>query len=194
MYIIYLHGFLSGSQALKATQLKNFLVGREGFTFRAPDFPDTPAEAETALLEFFTELKAQADRQGDRLGVFGSSMGGFFATLFAQRFDFKAVLINPCVHPQDYFKALTGEQYNPYNDHHFELKPQMLDDLKRMDSEIALEPWRYAVFLQQGDEVLDYKRAQAFYQGAQIEVQEGGCHAFDNFPRIIERALAFLAA
>lgn len=192
MRIIYLHGFLSGSQALKATQLKDYLLGREGYTFTAPDFPDTPAEAEKALIEFFTKVKGECDKAGGQIGVFGSSMGGFFATLFSHRFDYKAVLINPCVHPQDYFKALTGPQYNPFNDHHFVLKPEMLDDLKRMDSEIVLEPERFAIFLQQGDEVLDYHRAQAFYQGAQIEVQPGGCHAFENLPAIIERALAFL--
>lgn len=189
MRIVYLHGFLSGSQALKANQLRSYLQGREGFSFIAPDFSDTPAEARQDLEAFFTDLRAQSP---EPIGVFGSSMGGFFATLLAEKFDFKAVLLNPCVHPQEYFQDLTGPHYNPYNDHHFELRPEMLTDLLRMDQSIVVNPKRFAVFLQSGDEVLDYTKSLSFYKGAFIELQEGGCHSFRDFPAIIERALNFL--
>ncbi len=189
MRIVYLHGFLSGSQAVKARQLQAHLQDKAGFSFTAPDFSDTPAEAQRDLNAFFTSFRAQS---AEPFGVFGSSMGGFFATLFAEKFDFKAVLLNPCVHPQEYFQQLTGPHYNPYNDHHFELRPEMLDDLLLMDQSIVVDPRRFAVFLQSGDEVLDYTKALSFYAGASIELQPGGCHSFDNFPAIIDRALSFL--
>ena len=56
----------------------------------------------------------------------------------------------------------------------------------------TLRPHRYAVFVQTDDEVLDYQRAVKFYQGSQVTITPGGCHAYENFSADIPAALEFL--
>ena len=46
-------------------------------------------------------------------------------------------------------------------------------------------PERYWLFVETGDEVLDYREAVAFYDGALQEVVRGGDHALSSFPERI---------
>ena len=52
-------------------------------------------------------------------------------------------------------------------------------------------PERYFLMVQSGDDVLDYRRAVAFYQGAWQFVQGGGDHAFAGFEAQIPAILRF---
>ena len=98
MQIAYIHGFLSGSQAVKSRILKQYLaVHHPHIGFLAPDFPDTPQEAYEELCSF----TRRALEYGE-LALVGSSMGGFMSTLLSIKFKVRAVLLNPCIHPQDY--------------------------------------------------------------------------------------------
>ena len=192
MHIVYLHGFLSGGKSIKGQILAQMLptLNFSG-TYHAPDYPDRPDLAVAFLQDFFTKLKAS----GEGIGVFGSSMGGFWASIFAERFDFKAVLINPCVCPATLIPQLSGqEQENPYSHEHFTLTPAHVTLMQNFETELRdhLTPSRYLVLLQDGDEVLDFRQAQSFYQGADIKVSTGGCHAFDNFAAVVPDGLRFL--
>lgn len=191
MLISYIHGFLSGSAAVKARQLREYLRGRPGMDFSAPDFPDTPREAWQALCAFCDEAHAAAPG----FCLVGSSMGGFFATLLQCRYGCPVALINPCVHPQDYFASLVGPHVNPVTGTHFELRHDMLDFLAELDRQAAdYLPGRTLVLLQSGDEVLDYRRALDFYARSTIVLSEGGCHAYENFPERLESIVEFFAA
>ena len=91
MHICYIHGFLSGSAAVKSTILKNYIKeSRPDLTFSAPDFPDTPKEAHDALIAYFEDLT----KKYPEIGLVGSSMGGFFSTLLSGVFGFRSVLLN----------------------------------------------------------------------------------------------------
>ena len=189
MHICYIHGFLSGSAAVKSTILKNYIKeSRPDLTFSAPDFPDTPKEAHDALIAYFEDLT----KKYPKIGLVGSSMGGFFSTLLSGVFGFRTVLLNPCVHPQDYFQNLIGDHVNTVTGERFTLKPQMLDTLKALDASIAFNPCKIKVYLQDGDEVLDYKKSLSFYNKSEIVLMHGGCHAFTDFIDIVPEALAFL--
>lgn len=188
MIIAYIHGFLSGPNAIKATILKNYLYPLTQYQFVAPSFPDTPAEAFDSLISYFDKLKERSDD----ICLVGSSMGGFFATALQCRFGFKVALLNPCVHPQDYFSNLIGNHYNELTDTHFELKPQMLDFLLCLDNKNrSYIKDKTFVLLQEGDEVLDYKKAVDFYDGCKISISAGGCHTFENFVNVIPDILEF---
>ena len=142
MHICYIHGFLSGSAAVKSTILKNYIKkSRPDLTFSAPDFPDTPKEAHDALIAYFEDLT----KKYPEIGLVGSSMGGFFSTLLSGVFGFRSVLLNPCVHPQDYFQNLIGDHVNTVTGERFTLKPQMLDTLKALDASIAFKPCKINV-------------------------------------------------
>lgn len=189
MLIAYIHGFLSGPNAKKATILKNFLSSNvPNIKFEAADFPDTPHEAIIALDEFVRK------RMHEPMVLVGSSMGGFMSTVLQSRYGLKTILINPCVHPQDYFQTLIGPQHNDNTGKDFVLEPHMITTLQVLDRESRnFDPHKTMVLLQKGDEVLDYRKAMVFYQGAKIFVDEGGCHAYKDFelvcPVIVDFAL-----
>lgn len=191
MLIAYVHGFLSGPNAVKSTILKNYLKEHEPeLCFDAPDFPDTPKEAYEYLEAYFKK----AQKSHDKICLVGSSMGGFFSTLMADKFGFKAALLNPCAHPQDYFKDLVGSQYNAATDVYFELHNDMLAYICYLDSRCKVNSDRLFVLLQRGDEVLDYTKAQSFYAGCKMDIEDGGCHTFDNFESKIPSILEFFKA
>ncbi len=185
MYIAYIHGFLSGPNAVKANILQNYLKDKSDFILLRPDFPDTPKEAFLYLDDYFKSYKE------DEVALVGSSMGGFFATVLSSKYNFKASLINPCVHPQNYFEALIGDHVNECTNRKFTLTKDMLLVLKDLDSKINFDKNRINVYLQKGDEVLDYKIAKDFYKDCPMFIQDGGCHTFENFEKILDNIINF---
>ena len=191
MHICYIHGFLSGPNAVKSTILKNYIKEHHPtLNFIAPDFPDTPKEAYLSLINFFDGLQ----KKDPDIALVGSSMGGFFATFLSGKYGFKAVLVNPCVHPQDYFKDLIGEHVNEVTGTKFILRPEMIETLQLLDKNLKFNPQNLKVFLQEGDEVLDYKKAQNFYAQSAVTILQGGCHAFSDFETILPEVISFLTS
>lgn len=168
--------------------LKDYLMAHPGYDFIAPDFPETPKEAFDALTKFYTDLS----KRHDQICLVGSSMGGFYSTLLQCKFGFRIALINPCIHPQEHFMDYIGPQFNPVTETHFELKPEMIEYLKELDGQAkGYDPKKTLVLLQSGDEVLDYKKSLDFYKDSEIDLTEGGCHAFEHFELKIPKILEF---
>lgn len=189
--LFYIHGFLSGPNAAKAHALSNYIQEHKlDIYLNAPDFPDTPREAFAQLCELFA--KEKVEHPGDKIVLVGSSMGGFFSTILSQRFNFKAVLLNPCIHPQLYFKALIGPQFNPLTQRHFELTNDMLPFLKELDESIVVRPEMLKIFLGMKDEVLDYRKAMLLFNACDITIVEEGDHAFTTtFDPLLPQIIAF---
>ena len=49
----------------------------------------------------------------------------------------------------------------------------------------------WVLLLEEGDEVLDYRQAQAFYAGCRQTVLAGGDHSFTKFPEFVPQILEF---
>lgn len=84
--IIYLHGFASGPQSSKASafreQFSELGVSVEFPDLEGGDFENLNISNQMAIIE-----KVIDDCPESRLGLIGSSMGGYLALLNAQRFD-----------------------------------------------------------------------------------------------------------
>ena len=191
---VYLHGFLSSPRSLKAQQLVEFVRTRDlPFDCRVPALPEEPqlalAAAEAAV--------RQACADHPVVGVLGSSMGGFYATVLAERYAVRgAVLINPSVYPQlrldEYIRATGGAMENPYSGRRFTLGQRDIDALAAMLPERLTNPEKYWLLVQTGDEVLDYRDAVAFYASCRQTVEAGGDHAFQRFERHLPAIAEFL--
>lgn len=194
MYVAYIHGFLSGPQAIKSTILQKYIKENEkDCIFVAPDHPDTPNEAYDYLISYFEDLNQKAKQNNEEIVLIGSSMGGFFATILHNKYGYRAVLLNPCIHPQNYFKDLIGEHENPVTGRTFELKPSMLEDLKRMDKMCeGFDKNNLLVMLQDDDDVLDYKVSLEFFGADFCNVGHGGKHTFTNFDDYLKDIFTFL--
>lgn len=117
------------------------------------------------------------------LTLAGSSLGGFYATVAAERLGCRAVLLNPAVHPHAHFGKFKGMQTNLYTGETFVLTDAHVADLAAMDVPAITRPERYWLFVETGDEVLDYREAVAYYAGALQSVERGGDHSLSTFPQ-----------
>lgn len=125
------------------------------------------------------------------LTLVGSSLGGFYATVMAERLGCRAALLNPAVHPHRHFERYLGPQSNLYTGEEFVLTQEHVDELRAMDPPAITRPGRYWLFVETADEVLDYREAVAFYAGALQQVTRGGDHALVSFPEHIPEIVAW---
>jgi uncharacterized protein len=183
--ILYLHGFNSAPGSHKARTLQAYMAARGlDSLFACPALPYRPQEAVRCIE---AELARHAVK---RVTLVGSSLGGYYATWFAERHDLRAVLINPAIVPHVGLEAYLGLQRNLYTGEEYELTRDDLDvwralALDRVDSE------RYLLLLETGDEVLDWRQAVAKYEGARMVIRIGGDHTLKSFPEHLERILRF---
>jgi predicted esterase YcpF (UPF0227 family) len=149
-----------------------------------PELTDRPARAMAAVDALVRKGPAP-------VCVVGSSLGGFYATVAAERHGVRAALINPAVQPDVDLRAHAGLQTNMHTGAPFDVTAAHFDELRAMRIDRISRPDRYFLLVQTGDEVLDYRQAVAFYAGAWQFVQGGGDHTFTGFDAQISAILAF---
>lgn len=183
--ILYIHGLNSSPASLKASQLSCVMegIGLAG-RLRVPALHHHPREA-------IRQLEADIEALGTPLLV-GSSLGGYYATHLAQRHGLKALLINPAVNPHRLFDGYLGPQQNFYSGETWELTLDHIEALAALEVAPPEAGARIEVWLQTGDETLDYRHAERFYQHCALDIQQDGDHGYQGFgqrlPELLERA------
>ncbi|GMG87896.1 YqiA/YcfP family alpha/beta fold hydrolase [Biformimicrobium ophioploci] len=189
--LVYCHGFLSSPASFKCQLLKRYCADTlPALHYLTPDIsphPQIAADTLSALVEPLLD-------RGEAVGLVGSSMGGFWCTWLAERYGLRAVLINPAVHPARRMAAYLGQPLKGYHDE----REYRLGEADR-DTMAALEPklplrGTYWLLAQTGDEVLDYREAEAFYAGQRADIEPGGDHGFQGFERFCGEITRFLFA
>ena len=175
--IVYLHGFISAPASKKATLLRDYVQGCvTGVELVVPALHHRPSRAIAQAAEACARVAAP------ELTLIGSSLGGFYATVLAERLGCRAALVNPAVHPHTHFDRYLGPQKNLYTGEEFVLTQEHVEELRAMDPPRITRPERYWLFVETGDEVLDYREAVAYYAGACQTVVRGGDHTLTSFP------------
>ncbi|WP_232053801.1 YqiA/YcfP family alpha/beta fold hydrolase [Microbulbifer sp. GL-2] len=192
--LIYLHGFLSSPQSFKCQLIRERLsVDHSQIIFCAPQISPYPAIARQSLVNLL-EGFLQAANPGP-IGLVGSSMGGFWSTYLGERFNLPAVLVNPAVRPSRFMPAYIGQVLQPYSgeSQDYRLGGVDVDTMGRLENELP-SPLRsrYWLLAQRGDETLDYRDAQRFYQGQRQTIEDGGDHSFQGFVRYCDPIVEFL--
>ena len=183
--IVYLHGFNSTPASHKARMLQTYMEARGlGRRYACPALPHRPAEAARAIEDQIVRCGTPAPT------LLGSSLGGFYATYFAEKHDCRAVLVQPAVSPHMGLEALLGPQQNQHTGERYELTREHLEGWRSLALE-RVDPERYLLLLETGDEVLDWREAARKYEGARMVVREGGDHTLQSFAEHIPRILAF---
>lgn len=183
--LIYLHGFNSSPHSHKAQVLGRYLEERGlGACYACPALPHQPEQA-VAVIE--TELARAAKGP---VTLVGSSLGGFYATWFAEKLGLKAVLINPAVHPHRDLRAFLGVQQNLHSGEKYELTEAHVAQWAKLFVPV-ITPMRYLLLVETGDELLDYRETVGKYAGATQVVVRGGDHTLQSFPDHIPLILQF---
>lgn len=187
--LLYIHGFNSSPLSDKGVVTAQYLAKQyPELNFHQPQLPSDPKEAMTLLsAEVESAIKA-----GEKLAYIGSSLGGYFASYLAEKYGGKAVLINPAVTPFELFDDFIGPQYNPYTDEHYQVLPEHKEQVATFNTEVILNPDRFLVLLQSGDEVLDYRQAVKKYHCCQLIIQPGGDHSFVGYDKQMQSICQFL--
>ena len=155
-----------------------------GSLFACPALPDTPHEAIGAI------ESAIAGRAAGEVTFIGSSLGGFYATNLAEKLGCRAVLINPAITPHLGLAAYLGTQKNLHTGEPYELTRAHLEGWRALLVE-RIDPEKYLLLLETGDEVLDWREAARKYAGARTVIRDGGDHSLQGFAEHIGRILAF---
>jgi len=183
--LVYLHGFNSSPASHKAQVTKAYLEQRGlGHLYACPALPDTPREAIRAI-------EAAIDGCAPGAVTFlGSSLGGFYATYLAEKLGCRAVLINPAIKPHIGLESYLGTQKNLHTGAPYELTRAHLEGWRALLVE-CIDPERYLLLLETGDEVLDWREAARKYEGARTVIRDGGDHSLQSFAEHIGRVLEF---
>jgi uncharacterized protein len=183
--LVYLHGFNSSPASHKALVMKAHMEGRgQGPLYACPALPDTPQEAIRAI------ETAIAGHDPRRVTFLGSSLGGFYATYLAEKLGGRAALINPAITPHIGLEAYLGTQKNLHTGAPYELTRAHLEGWRALLVD-RIDPERYLLLVETGDEVLDWREAVRKYEGARMVIRQGGDHSLQSFPEQIGRILAF---
>ena len=152
-----------------------------------PQLPPSPAEARELI-----DALAAGWRAED-MAVIGSSLGGFYATVLAERRGCRAVLLNPAVEPARDLADQIGT-LSAWHDPalRFEFTAAHVDELRAMRPDVITGPERYFTIIAKGDELLDWREMQARYAAAPGLLLEGGDHALSDFELYLPDIAGFL--
>jgi len=183
--ILYIHGFNSSPLSLKSELTKHYVQQHHNqIVFHCPQLKSSPTET-LAQLEAMILSKPQ-----QQWLLIGSSLGGYFSTYLAEKYDLPAVLINPAIRPFDLLVDYIGQQENPYTNEVYQVTESHMYELKSLFCE-KISQKRYMVMVQTGDEVLDYQQAVDKYHDCQLIVQSGGDHSFINYSEMLPSIVNF---
>lgn len=121
----------------------------------------------------------------------GSSLGGWYATVLAERYAVRSILINPAVRPHRLLSAAVGEHINYSTGERYQFTTTHVKELVDLDLTTLQHPERIKVFVETGDELLDYHEALTFYRDTHPVVIQGGNHGFVSFITHIPEIMAF---
>jgi len=186
-HLLYLHGFRSSPQSTKARRVEAWMRRHAPrVSWWCPQLPPSPQEA----IEGLERGLAHWPRR--RMALVGSSLGGFYATVLAERLGCPAVLLNPAVDPARDLAAHIGETTAWHSADRFHFLPAYVDQLRAMRPARLADPSRYFAVIATGDEVLDWREMSERYRGAHLRIVEGSDHALSDFDEHLPHLMHFL--
>jgi len=178
--LVYLHGLNSSSQSYKAGLLRERLAP---VPVLAPSYPaHRPDDAVKRLSNFFRSLTGDPPPL-----VVGSSMGGFYGQYLARRFSFAHLfLINPALTPWDLLSAYEGVTQTTAAGKTYTVDRELIESTRKFGIDDAGNGTPTTLFLDKGDEVIDFRIAKGLYRNCgRLVIFEGGDHGFHHLDEAI---------
>ncbi len=192
MQCLYIHGFRSAPISTKAEMTRSWFEETFGQgSFHAPDVNCPPSKAIQLLENAYTQHLSVVPAS-ERV-IIGSSLGGFYATHLANRFESRAVLINPACYPHQRLHEFIGEHDNFYTQEKIRVDAEFLGQLESLFQPTLHHPERFLVLLETGDEVLNYKEAAERFSQSHLIVKGGGDHSYTDYAKRWPSIQNFLA-
>lgn len=184
--VIYLHGLNSSSRSNKAMLLRAALAPA---AFIAPDYPaHRPHEA---LAQLSVQLR-KLSRAAPPPVLVGSSMGGFYGQYLARQLPVAHLfMINPALRPWELLTSYAEAPMTTAAGETYQLTAEVIESTRAYGIDNPCDGDDDGVpttlFLDQGDEVIDYRIARDLYRRCgRVLVYAGGDHAFAHMPQAID--------
>ena len=198
MNLIYIHGLDSDANSTKGMLLEKYCQRHHpDINVLRPDLNQSPQDVFDKLISLVEEWGSDS-----KVVFVGSSLGGYFSTLVSNHTGCAALLLNPSTQPHVTLQRFAhdlllnhdsnegqGEDELPKNQILYTTAGGW--DITSADlqwfadhqlSEVHY-PKKIAVFIKEGDELLNPELSKAFYQqqGSTVILQAGGDHRFSDF-------------
>lgn len=204
---VYLHGFLSSGNSEKGQWLKakvqqdNLLNDKPVFseiytlTYPIKSPHDSAEEIERCLLN--------AKQKNINIILLGSSMGGYYAQYFGQKYQIPYIMINPALNPVPIFNQSMGCHTNPVTSEKFCIDQDYIKALQDYDIEELDQNVPALMLLDTDDEVIDVDLAlQRYVQKDNLckksqfksALFSGGDHRFIHMPQAWKDIQSFVKA
>lgn len=180
--VIYIHGFGSSGLGMKSKLFREYFQGK-GVDFIAPSLsyiPDLAIQTLEELIESYEDVT-----------LIGSSLGGYYSIYLSQKYNLKAVLINPSTKPYITLNKCTEYAPSFYDSSDFKWMDEHIQALKKYDTQHSAQE-NLLLLTQKGDETLDYKEAVKMLPNSVQHIEEGGNHSFENIDDYFARVFKFL--
>lgn len=178
MKIMYLHGFNSNENSATISEIRKEIPDLISISY---DY----IEAENAFKQINALIKKTLQDDPDLI-IAGTSLGGFWANYFAQKYELICVLINPAIHPSVSLKKAVPQSPLP-NFITGELKEftfENADNYTKFEVPVRTGINR-TIVLGRNDEVINYRLTEELYRnkGKIIFTDEG--HRIEDYGRIV---------
>ena len=184
--ILYFHGFKSSSDSTKAKDLHKFISRRTRNTILiTPNIHDNFHDAYDQIINLI-------ESNQPNIFFMGSSLGGYYASFFSQKYNKKAVLINPAIPPLKDFEMHLGKNKNYSNGNKFIITKNDIDYIRSLSYKKILKPKNLMILLESGDEILNYNDASSYFSGSHIDILYGGDHSYSSFKEKFNKIQDFL--
>jgi len=189
--VVYLHGFRSSPRSSKAVMtgeaIKALSTLDNPIEWYCPQLLASPKASMDIVIKHIEESKH------NRLVVIGSSLGGYYTNYLAEKYDCKAVALNPAVRASKELAPHVGMLTSYDTDEPYDFRPEYIDELKSLQVEQISNPGRYFLMAAKGDELLDWREMVDFYKGAEQLVLEGSDHGIADYLDHLPRVLKFIS-
>ena len=179
--IIYIHGFASSGFGTKAQEFKKY-YNDEIICLSLPTIPLLAINNLEQIIESYLKL-------GEKVSLIGSSLGGFYSLYLANKYNLKAVLINPALNPKNTLKRFYtfGFVKNYYDKSRFEITKEQLDSLINFEVKEMKNRENILALIQKGDEIIDFKESIKVLKNCEIILEDGGNHSFKDIERYFSK-------
>lgn len=175
MKIVYLHGLGSSGVSYKSDTLKE-TFGNENVL--SPNLPLDP----TQTIELVTALVSPLLANNEVVTFVGTSLGGFWANYFGQKFESQCVIVNPMLIPGDAFVDRIGTLVTHYDTDETTLfTPEIVRGFKHAQTEVTkTNTGLVSMFLARDDDVIDYRTTLEQMQGVDTYITDDGGHRYEE--------------
>lgn len=179
--ILYLHGFLSTGNSIKAQWFKQAFKAL-GVEVLTPTYPLASPQKSIDFLIEYIDHKLNNKSLTPAWQIFGSSMGGFYGEILSEKYQVPLVMINPALNPVPVFQEHMGQHSHPKTGEEILIDETFIQALETVRLKTAVSS-PSCLLLDKADEVIPYQFAFDKYQDvdyAKVLAFEGGDHAFQH--------------